>query len=102
MSKYRVIQIVLVAMLLLALVPSNPYGYYQLLRWACMAGLGYLAVESRRTPGWAWVFGALAVLYNPFVPFALGRHLWEAANVATIVVLVIAALRRVPIRPVRE
>jgi len=95
-TRYRVIQVVLIAMLLWALVPSNPYGYYQLLRWACVVGLAYLAVESRRTPGWVWVFGALAVLYNPVVPFALGRDLWEVANVPTVVVLATAACRRVP------
>jgi hypothetical protein len=78
------------AMLLWALVPLNPYGYYVLLRWVCSALLVYLAFDAwgRGLSNWSLVLGISALVYNPFIPLALGRPLWSAINVLTVVLLV--------------
>ena len=39
-------QAVVSGMLLWALIPGNPYGYYVLLRWVCCALFGYLAFQA--------------------------------------------------------
>lgn len=85
------VALVLAAMLLWALVDSNPYGYYQLLRWGCFVGFLLIARYSqlRSHEPWIWAFGALALLYNPIFPVALGRSLWEVVNVGTGVVLIV-------------
>ena len=89
-----------IAMLAWALVPSNPYGYYILLRLVVCGACIYLAVSAATLdrPGWTWVLGGAAVLYNPLIRIHLGRDVWEVVNVATIALLigVIWMLRRAP------
>lgn len=79
-------------MLLWALNPANPYGYYILLRWVCCAGFAYLAIQAlaQEKHDWVWVFGVIAVLYNPIIRVHLTREIWSVANVATIVVAVVS------------
>jgi hypothetical protein len=84
-------------MLSWALNPSNPYGYYVLLRWVCCAIFAYLALGAHRagSEGWTWVLGVLALLYNPVASVHLGREIWEPVNIGTIV-LVLASVRAQP------
>lgn len=52
-------QIIAIGMLVWALVPSNPYGYYTLLRVVCCATFAYLAFGAyalKKMP-WVWVLG---------------------------------------------
>jgi hypothetical protein len=90
-------QLVAGMMLLWALYPENPYGYYVLLRWVCFGVFGYLAVEAQRRGlhGWVWVAGITAAMYNPILRVHLTREIWSAVNVATIAIAVVsvAALR---------
>ena len=77
-----------VAGLALALLPM-PYGYYVLLRIVVCGCAAFLAYQSHqlRLEGWAWALGAVAFLYNPVAPFGLGRTVWTAVNLGTIVLL---------------
>jgi hypothetical protein len=63
-------------MLLLALDPGNPYGYYILLRWVCCGIFAYLAYHTleQEQLGWTWVLGITAVVYNPIVRVHLTRE----------------------------
>lgn len=73
-------------MLLWALNPSNPYGYYILLRWICCAAFAYLALHAStlKLEGWVWVLGVTAAIYNPIIPVHLTREMWSMINVVTI------------------
>lgn len=73
-------------MLLWALNPNNPYGYYVLLRFVCCAVFAYLTLRAlaQQKESWAWVLGVTAALYNPFFRVALNRELWSVVNIATI------------------
>ena len=53
-------------MLLWALNPDYPYGYYILLRWVCCAAFAYLAVKAlgQNQQGWVWVLGITAAVYT--------------------------------------
>ena len=75
-------------MLLWALYPGNPYGYYVLLRVVCCAAFVYLAYLAweRKQHGWVWVLAVVAIVYNPLVRIHLTRGIWSAVNVATIAV----------------
>jgi hypothetical protein len=77
-------------MLLWALNPENPYGYYILLRWVCCGIFAYLAIQAleREKQGWVWVLGITAVVYNPIIRVHLTREIWSVVNVATIVAAV--------------
>jgi len=73
-------------MLLWALYPGNPYGYYTLLHWVCCGTLIYLAYQAinlkRQT--WVWILGITALVYNPIFRLHLNRELWSAINIITI------------------
>jgi hypothetical protein len=81
--------VVVTLMLLWALVPDNPYGYYILLRFVVCGVFIYLAISAYALGKWPWiwVFAATAFLYNPLIRFHLGREVWEIVNVATILLV---------------
>jgi len=88
MKKIWIPQAIAVVMLLLALNPENPYGYYILLRVVCCAVFAYLAIQaaSREKQGWVWILGVTAVIYNPIIRIHLTREIWSIFNVVTIIV----------------
>ncbi|PTL36306.1 hypothetical protein CLG94_04490 [Candidatus Methylomirabilis limnetica] len=90
MKRIWIPQVVTSAMLLWALSPDNPYGYYILLRWVCCAVFAYLAIQAlaQGKQGWVWVLGVTAVVYNPIIRVHLTRQIWSVINVTTIVVAV--------------
>ena len=79
-------QVIVVLMLLWALYPENPYGYYILLRWVCCPMFAYLAFQAfaQEKQGWAWVLGVTAAIYNPLIRVHLGREIWSIVNLVTI------------------
>lgn len=84
-------QVISILMLLWALNPANPYGYYVLLRivlCGVSAFLAYRAYELGKE-SWVWILGLTAVIYNPLIRIHLTREIWTVINLATIVVLAI-------------
>ena len=79
-------------MLLWALSPENPYGYYILLRWICCAAFAYLAVQAlaQEKEGWVWILGVTAAVYNPIIRINLGREVWSVINVVTIAIAIVS------------
>ena len=86
MRRIWVPQFIVSLMLLWALNPDNPYGYYILLRIACCAVFAYLARKAfhLERQGWVWILGIMAVVYNPIIPVHLTREIWALVNVLTI------------------
>ena len=84
-------QIIAIIMLLWALNPQNPYGYYVLLRIVLCAICVFLAFRAQeiRNNAWVWILGVTAVIYNPIIRIHLTREIWSVVNVATIIVLAI-------------
>lgn len=74
------------AMLLWALYPENPYGYYVLLRWIACPCLAYTALQASKQGklNMVWILGVTAVIYNPLIPLHLNRELWSVFNLAGI------------------
>jgi hypothetical protein len=83
-------QAIAVVMLLWALNPENPYGYYVLLRFVCCAVFVYLAIEAlnQKKEGCVWVFGVTAVIYNPLIRIHLTREIWSVVNIVTIILAI--------------
>ncbi len=73
----------IITVLLIVAVFSLPYGYYQFLRWATCATAVYIAVMSYKwDKKWAtWLFGAIAILFNPLFPIYLTKEIWRPINV---------------------
>jgi len=71
------------ALMLLGALARWPYGYYQLLRWVTCGVAVYVAYTAYNWQKmWAvWLFGFVAVLFNPLIPIRLSREIWQPINV---------------------
>lgn len=60
-----------------------PYGYYQLVRFLALIGFGILAYQANQQGKQTEmiIYGALALLFQPFFKIALGRELWNIVAV---------------------
>lgn len=74
---------VLAALLLLCLA-AMPYGYYVLVRFVAMILFAYEKWQKEQ-PTLAIVFGALSLLFQPFVKIALDRAMWNFVDVVVAV-----------------
>jgi hypothetical protein len=74
---------IILAILMFICLADVPYGYYQFVRFAALVGFGILAIaasnEGRQTE--MIIYGALALLFQPFFKIALGREVWNAVDV---------------------
>lgn|SRR5574344_1109155 len=86
----RIFLSILSLALLLCLTPM-PYGYYVLIRFATMVIMAVMAYllwqkEKKRL---ALIFGAVALLFQPFVKMALERGIWNLVDVIVAIGLII-------------
>jgi hypothetical protein len=74
----KAIKICLASLMFLCLL-DMPYGFYQLVRFMALVGFGILAFkaneENKNTE--LMIYGALALLFQPFIKIALGREIWN-------------------------
>ena len=85
----KTIYIGLAVLLLLCLAPM-PYGYYQLVRFVAMVVFAILAFNYYKDEKkeLSIIFGALALLFQPFLKVALGRMMWNVVDVAVALLLI--------------
>lgn len=86
----RKVFFILSLLLLLCLTPM-PYGYYQLVRFVAMVAFGVMTYKyyEEKKNELAITFGALALLFQPFVKVALGRTMWNVVDVAVAILLIV-------------
>ena len=68
-----------------------PYGYYNLSRLVVCGCSIFFIFSLRREKDvlFAWIFGLLAVLYNPIIPIHLyQKELWMVVNAITAIIFV--------------
>ena len=87
------VNIILAVLLLLCLAPM-PYGYYQVVRFVSMIAFAVMAYRywNQEKKGLAVTFGALALLFQPFLKVALGRTMWNIVDVIVAVGLLLLVL----------
>jgi len=76
--------------MLVIAIADLPYGYYTLLRIAIciLAGFSaYVAFESEKKP-WLWLFGTIAILFNPIIPIYLDKETWTIIDLIVAVIFV--------------
>jgi hypothetical protein len=85
--------LVAAGMLVYAAIEKHPYSYYTLLRWICCPVFAYsaFAAHERNRMPWIWIFGTLALLYNPIFRVHLDRSTWIGVNWFTVGVITVAA-----------
>ena len=89
----HLIPCIVAAVALLAALGDWPYGYYQLLRFVVCGVSVYVAVVAYGFKSlWAtWLFGGIAVLFNPLAPIHLSRALWQPIDFACALLFVVVA-----------
>ena len=91
----KYIKIILAVALLLCL-EDMPYGYYTLIRFVSMVVFGYMAYQylEEKNQKMMITFGALTLLFQPFMPLALGRQMWNLVDVAVALLLFVVVYKR--------
>jgi len=73
-----------------------PIGYYTLLRLVVTAAAAYIAYDTFQTDkqsGWIWVFGFIAILFNPLIPIYLDKELWMVIDFAVAILFIVYSRR---------
>lgn len=85
---------ILIIALALCLAPM-PYGYYILVRYFAMVVFGLMTYQyyQEKKENLMITFGALAVLFQPFLKIPLGRIVWNIVDVAIAIVLLVILLK---------
>lgn len=91
-KKKNIIVSIAAIFLFAALINGWPYGFFTLLRFVVFAATAYVAwmAYEQQKEKWVWVFGFLAVLFNPFFPIYLNRDLWCIIDFVTGVFLIVS------------
>jgi hypothetical protein len=78
----NVIKIVLAVLFFLCLA-DMPYGFYQFVRFTGLIGFAILAYQANKQGRQTEmiIYGALALLFQPFFKIALGREIWNIVDV---------------------
>ena len=74
--------IIVMILLIVAICPIEEYAYYILLRWiVCITAIyiAYLSYEAEKEY-WTWVMGIIALIFNPLIPFHLGKDIWVVVD----------------------
>jgi len=81
-KKKNIALLIAAAFLFLALIDGWPYGFFTLLRFVVFAASTYIAWMSyeAKKEKWIWIFGFLAVLFNPFIVIHLNRKIWSVID----------------------
>jgi hypothetical protein len=92
MKKIWAPQVIISLMLLWAIAPCNPYGYYVLVRilgCSIFCWLGFRAWKQKKQ-NWTWIYGVIAFINNPIYHFQLTDDLWAVINILTIIIAIIS------------
>jgi len=94
-SPIRIPIVTSIIMLLLAIPPIWPYGYYTLLRLVVSGTSIYLAWSARQVnkEGWLWAMGFVALLFNPIIPVHLDKFTWGAIDLGIAILFIISIFK---------
>ena len=90
-SKIQSIIFAALVVFLLLCLADMPYGFYQIVRFMAFVGFGYSAYLQYKShnPDRMILFGALALLFQPFFKIVLGRTMWNVIDVIVAIALVL-------------
>lgn len=81
-KKKNIALLIAAVFLFVALFDGWPYGFFTLLRFVAFASsvyVAWMAYEVQKEK-WVWIFGFLAVLFNPFIVIHLDREIWSVID----------------------
>ena len=88
-SKNILLSIAIIIMAL-AILGGWPYGFYTFLRITIFSISIYIAITLIKSNliGLAWVYGFIGLLFNPLIPFHLGRSIWLIVDFSALIFFV--------------
>ena len=91
-KKKNIALLIATAFLFLALFNGWPYGFFTLLRFVVFASIAYIAwmAYEQKKEKWVWVFGFLAVLFNPFIIIHLNREIWSVIDLIVGIFMIVS------------
>jgi len=83
---------IIAVLFLLGAIADNPYSYYQFLRWIILGVSGYSAYLSYNSGKKIWmvIFGAIALLFNPIIPFYFSRSTWQSIDAIVAIIFFVS------------
>jgi len=93
-KRSHLIPAIIAAIILIFALAPWPYGYYQLIRFVVCGAALYIAFMAYNWQKiWAaWLFGFIAVLFNPLIPIHLSREIWQTIDVVCAALFVVIAI----------
>ncbi|WP_203558316.1 DUF6804 family protein [Bacteroides sp. 224] len=87
---------IFLALLLFLCLLKMPYGYYLFIRFIALLVFGILAYQAYKQERQLEmvVYGALALLFQPFLKISLGRDLWNIIDVIVGIGLIVSLLKK--------
>ena len=91
----RIIKSILSILLLLCLL-KIPYGYYEFVRFISLIGFLYLSIDANKkgNENEMIIYGALALLFQPFFKIAFGREIWNIIDVIVSIGLILSIFKK--------
>lgn len=77
-------------LLLIGAAPIPFYGYYNLLRIIAFITFTYAVVctYSQKNTTLPWIYGLLAILFNPIIKIYLPKEIWSVIDIAAAILLI--------------
>jgi uncharacterized membrane protein len=71
---------------------EHEYTYLMILRWIVCGVAIYCTflANNQKNKDWTWIFGGIAVLFNPIIPIHLNRKIWNAIDIIVAVIFLIS------------
>lgn len=79
LTNKNILTLIAAGFLFIALFDGLPYGYFTFLRFVvCAIGfyLTFNIYEENKESLLVWIYGGIAVLFNPIIPIHLERETW--------------------------
>lgn len=72
------------------------YGYYQFVRFVALIGFCFLAYQANQQEKHTetLIYGALAMLFQPFFKVSLGRDIWNVVDVIVGISLLLSLFKK--------
>ena len=82
------------AILFFLCLANMPYGYYEFIRFIALVAFAFLSYKSYEegNKGLAFIYAALAILFQPLFKIYLGRTLWNIIDVIAALFLIATIL----------
>ena len=84
------------ALLLFGCLLTMPYSYFQMVRFCALVGFGILAYQAKQEDKQTemFIYGTLALLFQPLIKISLGREIWNIVDVIVGIGLLLSLFKK--------